>query len=93
MTDPVAILDAKGRELYEAWIASPAGRRARWNPFSGTDERREWDRLDNHTREVWRGKALLALRSKESVADELRREESVRKAQLKSAGVPARGEP
>lgn len=81
MADPVAMLDAKARELYEAWIEDGGRKGWDWNPFSGERIKpREWHRLDNHSREVWRGKALAVLRSEETLADELRREERQRAA-------------
>lgn len=81
MADPIAILDAKARELYEAWVASDEGKRAAWNPFLGQRIKPQpWDKLDNNIRECWRGRALTAMRSKETLADELRREDRERRA-------------
>ena len=76
MSDPTKILDAAAKKLYDAWCVSADGQRAAYNPFTGTyTEPEPWNLLDNHLREIWRGKALAALRSEESVADELKREE------------------
>jgi hypothetical protein len=77
--NPLAILDAKAIEMYNAWRNNqPRG--AFWNPFIGAEETpASWDQISNHEREVWREKALAALRSDESVLDELKREDRERR--------------
>lgn len=72
MADPVRILDAHAKRLYDAWRKKQRPNRM-FGPETGP-----WRTISNNEREIWRRKALAALRSAESVADELKREERER---------------
>lgn len=81
MTDPTKIIDRQAERMYEAWLLDT--KRHAWNPFTGKPiQQKAWPELDNHTRERWRDRALAALRSEESVLDELKREDRERLAAL-----------
>lgn len=68
MADPITLLDAHAKKLYDADRAKRGFVSAFGEPL------RMWSKLTNNAREVWRGKALLDLRSEQTVLDELRSE-------------------
>ena len=78
MADPVAILDAKAREMFEAHVAKQRGRWTLSAFRQGDNPRPAWPELPNHVREEWRTKALLAVSGKERLDAVLRREERER---------------
>lgn len=90
MTNPTQIIDRQAERMYEAWLVDARRKGWDWNPFTGSRVKdRSWSELDNHTREVWRDRALAALRSEESVLDELAREDRQRKKTLLSERADA----
>lgn len=82
MANPIAILDRRAREMFEAHVAKQKGR---WtlSAFTWGDKPNPtWDECPNHEREKWRTKALADLRSEDSVLDELKREDRERRRTL-----------
>ena len=74
MVDPTKILEREARRLYNAWRAEKKRKRLGFV----LDLSCSWRQLSNWQREQWRDKALGAIRSKETVADELKREDRER---------------
>lgn len=74
MADAIAILDEHAMKLYMTFRAKNPFLDPGWRQYP----RPEWSALSNHAREEWRDKARAALRSKETLADELRREDRER---------------
>lgn len=70
--NPIHIVEEKARALYKAF------RRKRPRDAFG-NVAPAWMKLRAHEREEWRGRAMASLRSEESLADELGREDRERR--------------
>lgn len=74
--DPLKLIERTAKKLYREY------RRKMAKQFYGVPT---WDKAHHNTREEWRRKALAAIRSEESVLDEMRREDRERKQIARSA--------
>lgn len=80
MADATATLDARAQELYDAH------RKARGYVTAFGRVMPSWSGLDNNQREIWRGAAQADMCSKETLADELKREDRERRSPLAARG-------
>lgn len=81
MPDPTKIIERKAQTLYRAFCTARRHRR------HGGGAHPLWSALENWQREIWRQKALADIRSEETVADELKREDAERRRVLSEREV------